>query len=66
MMAVRRPLVVIALVVGAAVAGSGQAAAPRPAWLEAYREPASRLIGAPSVSAKSTTICDVAAAVGST
>ena len=42
----RLPLVVTALVVGAAVASSGQSAAPGPAWLDAYREPASRLIGA--------------------
>ena len=42
----RVPLVVTALVVGAVVAGSGQAAAPDPAWLDAYREPAARLIGA--------------------
>ena len=30
----------------AVAAGSGQAASPAPAWLDAYREPASRLIGA--------------------
>ena len=42
----RVPLVVTACIVGAAVAGSGQAAPPGPAWLDAYREPASRLIGA--------------------
>ena len=42
----RFPLVMTAFVVGAVAAGSGQAASPAPAWLDAYREPASRLIGA--------------------
>jgi carboxypeptidase Q len=43
---VRVPLAMTAAVVAAAVAGGAQSPSPSPAWLEAYREPASRLIGA--------------------
>ena len=42
----RVPLAVTAAVVAAAVAGVAQSPSPSPAWLEAYREPASRMIGA--------------------
>ena len=35
-----------AVVVAAAIVGAAQSPAPSPAWLEAYREPASRLVGA--------------------
>ena len=42
----RIPLAVAAVVVAAAIVGAAQAPAPAPAWLEVYREPASRLVGA--------------------
>ena len=46
----RRPVLMAAAlaaaVAGAAAARDGEPAPPRPAWLEQYREPASRLIGA--------------------
>jgi carboxypeptidase Q len=41
-----RPLVVAAAIVAAAAAGHAQSPAPTPAWVDAYREPASRLLGA--------------------
>jgi carboxypeptidase Q len=42
----RIPLAVAAAVVAAAVVGGAQSSPPAPAWLEAYREPGARLVGA--------------------
>jgi len=42
----QRFLLAAALAAGAVVAGRAQAPAPAPAWLDSYREPASRLVGA--------------------
>ena len=42
----RLPLVAAAVVAGAVAAGSAQPGSSAPAWLDAYREPASRLVGA--------------------
>jgi len=42
----RVPSAVAAVVVAAAVVGGAQSTFPSPAWLEAYRDPAARLIGA--------------------
>jgi carboxypeptidase Q len=44
--AMRVPLAVGAVVVAAAIVGAAQSPAPASAWLEAYREPASQLVGA--------------------
>lgn len=42
----RRPLAMLAVAAGAVLVGRAQAPAPPPAWLDTYREPSSRLIGA--------------------
>ncbi len=42
----RVPSAVAAVVVAAVVVGGAQSTLPSPAWLEAYRDPAARLIGA--------------------
>jgi carboxypeptidase Q len=42
----RVPLAVAAALIAAAVAGRAQSPSPSPAWLDAYRDPASRLVGA--------------------
>ena len=44
--AMRVPLAVGSVVVAAAIVGAAQSPAPASAWLDAYREPASRLVGA--------------------
>ena len=44
--AMRAPLAAAAAVAAAAVVGAAQSRSSAPAWLDAYREPASRLIGA--------------------
>jgi len=43
---IRGPLAAAAAVVAAAVVGGAQSPSPAPGWLDAYREPASRLVGA--------------------
>ena len=43
---IRGPLAAAAAVVAAAVVGGAQSPSPAPEWLDAYREPASRLVGA--------------------
>ena len=42
----RLPLAALVLAAGAVLAGRAQTPAPAPAWLDTYREPASRFIGA--------------------
>jgi carboxypeptidase Q len=42
----RLPFVALALVAGAVLAGAAQSPGAPPAWLDAYRDPSSRLIGA--------------------